>query len=356
MMNNNPPSKSAPATVLCALCVTVSMGTVGCATGVATAAPAASSAEQATADQIASQIQRVAPAVDDARRIAVHWKPGSIEANTGSIATEIPQYNAGWVRIQRRDQAGDSELRVGLPLAALPRAAVVAKDGTVTFQRGIPATDVAVQVFDQGVRVLVVLNDRSAPTEISFPVNVPAGGTITPNESGGLIVTDLHGALVGGFDAPWAHDADNRAVATHYDVRGQTVVQVIEHTSGDLQYPVVADQWLFKALISSAKWRFTTPYGWTLMVTPTRWARSFPGFRGVGEAGWNELYSKYKTHGLTRNLNSMRNQFICHQVVVAVHSPRKPTWDIDEWRPNVGFLQTVNHKCNPGPGGSGGEI
>jgi len=62
----------------------------------------------------------------------------------------------------------------------------------------------------------------------------------------------------------------------------------------------------------------------------------------------DELYSKYKDAGLNTNLQGMRDQYICHVQIVSVRSSRKPTWNLDEWRPNVGYAQTVNSACNPG--------
>ncbi|MFB9240304.1 DUF2599 domain-containing protein [Massilia antarctica] len=76
----------------------------------------------------------------------------------------------------------------------------------------------------------------------------------------------------------------------------------------------------------------------------------------VGVGGWNELYSKYKNRGLNTNLGSVRNQFICHQQVVAVVQPNKASWNIDEWRRDVGYLATVNARCNPGQPGGGKVI
>ena len=72
----------------------------------------------------------------------------------------------------------------------------------------------------------------------------------------------------------------------------------------------------------------------------------------MGVAGWNELYSKYKNvgRGIKRNLSGMRDQYICHQQFAAIRSPRKPTWNLDEWRPDVGYVKTVVASCNLGEG------
>jgi hypothetical protein len=89
--------------------------------------------------------------------------------------------------------------------------------------------------------------------------------------------------------------------------------------------------------------------GWSLHVTPTLLARLSAGSFGAAWQGWNELYADYKNvgRGIKQNVDGLKNQYVCHQVFVAVHSPRKVTWDLDEWRPDVDFWATVRASCNP---------
>lgn len=47
-------------------------------------------------------------------------------------------------------------------------------------------------------------------------------------------------------------------------------------------------------------------------------------------------------------LSDTLDEYICHQQIVAVRYPNKAAWNLDEWRPNVSYLQTVNARCNPG--------
>jgi hypothetical protein len=68
------------------------------------------------------------------------------------------------------------------------------------------------------------------------------------------------------------------------------------------------------------------------------------GGYAIGAFAWDELYTKYKNIGLCCNLNGMRDQLICH-VQFAFW---RATFNLDEWRPDVGYLQTVNSSCNPG--------
>ena len=198
------------------------------------------------------------------------------------------------------------------------------------------------------MRIQVILKSKASASAYTYVVNVPATGTIQPLADGGLRVMGPNNALIGGFAAPWARDSNGVAVPTHYEIRSNTVVQVIDHRSGNFAYPVAADPWLGINLIDHATWVYYSGFGWTFQVVPTWWARAnAPGYF-VGVADWDELYDRYKNAGLDTNLNGMRDQLICHQQIVAIRDPGKASWNIDECRPDVGYLQTVNASCNPG--------
>lgn len=307
--------------------------------------------DQASAEQVSDTVEALAVDEPGTTRVPVAASAGTvttdapITAKGDTLDIAIPSDASGQVTLSRPGDTAKTSFSVGLPTNSGNNDAVVASDGTVTYDSHVPSTDVAVQAFDHGVRVQTVLGGADAPHEFTYPVTVPAGGSISVSNDGGVLVTDADGLPHGGFAAPWAKDSTGADVPTHYEVRGNDVVQVIDHTNA--AYPVVADPWLWIDLISSASWSYHAE-GWTLMVAPTGWARANAGGYAVGAAGWNELYSKYKNRGLNRNLDGMRDQFICHQQIVALRAPRKPTWNLDEWRPNVGYLQTVNSQCNPG--------
>lgn len=306
--------------------------------------------DQATADSIAETVSEIAaPAPADAGAQIVVAE-GALDSGGGqkveaeSLAISLPATDDGAVSLARPGADG-AQLSVGLPSGDGTADAAVAADGTVAYDSSLEHTDLAVQAFDHGVRIQTVLSDADAPSRFEYPVDVPAGGSIVTQDDGGITVLDAAGLPRGGFAAPWARDASGATVSTHYEISGSTVVQVVDHAGA--AYPVVADPWLWIDLIAGASWvRYSE--GWTLKVSPTGWARANAGAYAVGVAGWDELYSKYRNRGLNTNLAGMRDQFICHQQVVAVVSPGKATWNIDEWRPNVGYLQTVNSSCNPG--------
>lgn len=299
-----------------------------------------------TADQIAAEINRLAP-VNAGAKIGVDRRTNSIEASGESLSVSIPLAGNGVVELRRR---GDSTTRlaVRLPSMAAARPADIAGDGTVAYRNNLTGVDVAVQTFPDGVRVHTVIQNAEAPVEFNYPVQVPAGASLTSDSSGSVLLVDAKGALIGGIAPAWAVDGQRRPVATRYEVRGTTVVQIVDHRATDVQYPVVADPYLGIDLISSAAWEYYPGDGWTLKVTPTWWARATATNSIAASYGWSELYAKYRDRGLCCNLDGMRDQYICHHVVVGVRDPNKATWNLDEWRPDVSYAETVNTYCNPG--------
>jgi hypothetical protein len=298
------------------------------------------------------------PVAQKPKRVSVKRSGDWLQSNSLTLKVSIPdtENRAVWLSRGTSPKLADSFI-VNLPVTKNTVDAKVSSDGSVVYSGYQQATDIAVQPFDDSVRILTVLNGTDSPSEYAYKVNLPTGGKIEKMENGGVLVLDSQGSLVGGFAPPWAVDNVGKKIPTHYDIRGNLVVQVVEHLGGNVSYPVVADPWLGFALIRSATWAYTPikVYGrlipnQTLNVTPTLWARAQAGGYLPGVAGWNELYAKYKNvgRGIKRNLDGMRDQYICHQQVVAIRLPTKSTWNLDEARPNLSYAATINASCNPG--------
>lgn len=293
------------------------------------------------ADQVASQIARVAPQAGEPR-IGVTGAPGGLTARNGDVSITIPADSANDVKLARTGNNSKTQFGVGLLDAGTASKAVVARDGTVTYPDVRPATDLAVQPFAHSVRIQTVLAGEHAPSRFSYPIDVPSGGRLARGKNHTILIEDANGVPRGTFAAPWAKDRNGKSVPTSYQIQGTTIVQTVAHQGA--AYPVVADPWLGFDLIDHATWVWLTGNpGWTFEVTPTTWARVNGGGYLVGVAGWDELYDKYKNRGLDTNLGSMRNQFICHQQLAFY----KSTYNLDEWRPDVGYAATVAAECNP---------
>lgn len=335
----------------------------------ALAAPAAGGpggVAQKSPQPVDPSITRLASIVDKATspelitgdRPAVRAAGGSF-VTRGDIAVTIPADSAKAVTATKQTPAGPITVSVGIGAQAASPG-VLASDGSVVYSDA-GDTKQTVRPTDDGFRIHTILEDASASTEINHTVALPAGVRLVAGKDmpaskdipqGGTEVAAvfLVGAddkVIGGFSAPWAKDAQGAAVPTHFEIRSGNLVQIVDHQSAGVVYPVVADPYLGFDLIQSARWVWHSE-GWTMEVTPTGWARANAGGYLPGVYGWDELYSKYRYRGLNTNLDGMRDQYICHQQIVALRAPNKPTWNLDEWRPNVSYLETVNASCNPG--------
>lgn len=209
-------------------------------------------------------------------------------------------------------------------------------------------TDSLVEDVAGSVRISMITKSATAPRIFVFPLTLPAGAQLKVQPDGSVIAlapSETGMSYFAGVKAPYAYDAAGRAVPTEFRVSGSTLTQTI-FPPVDAAYPIVSDPWLGKNLIQEANWVRHTE-GWTLQVTPTAWQRFWNGY-WPGAAGWDELYARYRWSGLTTNLEGMRDQYICHVQIVSVRAPERPTWNLDEWRPNVGYTQTINSYCNPG--------
>lgn len=334
----------------------------GCALLGAAALPASAEtvAPTDTANQVAAVVDKATPAEVKAEDVpAVKATDGTFTA-TGEVAVSIPAAASGDVSATKTTADGVVRIQVGTGSSSGAGGAVAA-DGSVAYvEPGL--TDSSVQATTDGFRIHTVISGADAPTEFTHDVTLPAGARLVAERdrpmseavpeggqiSDAVLIVDSAGTVLSGFSAPWAKDANGTGVATHYEIRSGSLVQVVDHRAAGVAYPVVADPYLGFDMIKSASWKYHSGYGWTLEVTPTGWARANAGGYLPGKYGWDELYAKYKNKGLNKNLGGMRDQFICHQQVVALRAPNKPTWNLDEWRPDVSYVQTVNASCNPG--------
>jgi hypothetical protein len=71
---------------------------------------------------------------------------------------------------------------------------------------------------------------------------------------------------------------------------------------------------------------------------PADWLRLAPDANAVDQL-WAELIAAEPDAASP----GMYNQLACH----ALGAPDKATWNLEPWRPDVGFLATVTAACNP---------
>ncbi|WP_139230122.1 hypothetical protein [Nocardioides terrae] len=159
------------------------------------------------------------------------------------VAVTIPRDPESSVEIRPEDGAGS--LGIGLPGGGDSSSAVT-RDGFSIFANLEDQTATAVHpLADGGVQFLLTVGSATSPTRYAFPVSVPEGAELALTEDGGADVAFPDGRRVASIPAPWAVDAAEHPVPTHFEIRSGALVQVVDHTSVAVAYPVLADPSVF---------------------------------------------------------------------------------------------------------------
>lgn len=102
-------------------------------------------------------------------------------------------------------------------------------------------SETVVQPHAQGLRIMEIIHEPTAPRD--YLTNFSSGREIDPVflEDGTIFLHDIDGEYLGHLDPPWALDSDGRPVPTSYSWKDGTLIQHVEHQSGDYKYPIVSD-------------------------------------------------------------------------------------------------------------------
>lgn len=159
-----------------------------------------------------------APAADAPEVVIVAGDAEDYDAATGSIVFGIEDWDL--------DSATESDESVST--ASIGDA----------FSTVLPTTS--------GVQIVSLIPSIDSPTSYSYSLSVPDGAVVYEAASGALVIEDGNDEGLGKLEAPWAIDASGKAVPTWYEYRPGEIVQVVDHSSGDFEYPIVADpQWSY---------------------------------------------------------------------------------------------------------------
>ncbi|MEU1117965.1 MULTISPECIES: hypothetical protein [unclassified Streptomyces] len=222
-------------------------GLVAAATATSLVIAIAPTASADTRDQHSQQVAAGVERITGTQDLAVSSAAPGVAAQSvtrtedGPVTVQAPEDATGNVKTTAPDGTA-----VGLGLARTKSVeGVKAGAGTIVYPNAADSTDLAVQPTTAGgVRTLVTLKDENAPTEQRFDLQMPTGAHLAANDSGGYDIFQDSGkgstALKGTISAPWAKDANGKAVATSYKLEGGTLVQSID-TNGATAFPVVAD-------------------------------------------------------------------------------------------------------------------
>jgi hypothetical protein len=186
---------------------------------------------------------------------------------------------------------GEKSLTATLPNGESAGKGVATGSGTVTYAGTNGANNVA-EFTAEGLRMLTVIERADAPTEYEYKLDVPEGATLHATTDGGVVVFQASTRETVAFIAPpWAKDANQTDLPTHYKIDGNKLTQVVEHHGA--AYPVTADpsvswQW-WGVTIYFNKWE-SQVVAWSPGAAAAYWGwTGIPGlamFAAAGLANW----------------------------------------------------------------------
>ncbi|UXM92853.1 DUF2599 domain-containing protein [Paenarthrobacter sp. JL.01a] len=254
----------------------------------------------------------------------------AIDATVNDIRVVIPTDPVEPVSVE---SATGTSIKVSLPFAGEAASAKEVLSGVVAYDNDNGSTTVPVVKNDGSVQIMTVINNSEAPSAYTYRIGLPPGSSLASESDGSVSVLAPDGSRIGAFAPAWAKDAHGADVSTHYEVTGTTLVQVVDHSSANIAYPVTADPYLGIDLISSAYWS-----GRTFVVTPTWWARANGNSPLMHQALLSEFCSKYGSACNTQ----MWWQLACH----AQFAPFKATWNLDSWLWRDSYYAYIANLCN----------
>lgn len=164
------------------------------------------------------------------------------EGDDFAVAADLAEGGTFEVVMEPIDPDGAEGERLALSIE-VPGLAGEARvnDQLIAQADPIGESETVVQSHDHGLRVIEVIHGPSAPGE--YLTHFSSDREIDPvfMEDGTIFLHDTEGDYLGHLDPPWAVDANGKSVPTSYSWRDGTLVQHVEHSSGDYQYPIVSD-------------------------------------------------------------------------------------------------------------------
>ncbi|MDR1186422.1 MAG: hypothetical protein LBK95_03020 [Bifidobacteriaceae bacterium] len=177
--------------------------------------------------EIAKAVGSAAPELQVVK--AADTNDGSLVASTDSSSVSLPVGDGEAIRVEGND--GAEAFGIGLPEGTDVLGAGIASDGTVVYTTDTDA-QIAVQVHDSGVRVLVVIESYDGPTRFDYPITLSEDGAAVLNPDGNVVVVSPDGEPVAFAEAPWAVDALGQEVPTHFELSDKGWVRVGDTVAG----------------------------------------------------------------------------------------------------------------------------
>ncbi|MFT4259387.1 DUF2599 domain-containing protein [Microbacterium sp.] len=230
---------------------------------------------------------------------------------------------------------GRADITVEIDSAMLG-GSLTEESGVATFAHADGDASVVNLNDDGSLRITSVLQSDNSQGSFAYTYT---GVELVLFDDGGVVGYDDTGAVQLVIDLPWAYDSSGAPVPTWYELDGNVLTQVVDHSSGSFQYPIVADptnyggNTMYKK-ISAA----TDPEGGDkVSVTVGTYNFSRTSDSAIWASYKSLVPAKYESE-------TMRKQLLCHaRNIGALKNP----WNLETRRPNVSYAEFVLKLCNP---------
>jgi len=257
--------------------------------------------------------------------------PTGVIAVTDDATVALPLDPARGITVD----TGEAIFTIDIPSASKATGTIDQASGIASYDNHDGSATVAVANEDSSTSLHTIIESPAAPT--SYAYDYSGGARLEQLSDGGVVLVDANGDLVASIAQPWARDAHGEPIATRYAVKGNTLTQFVEHGAGSA-YPIVADPTtlgsnsFFTKVVqnSGSQGTYVSVYPAQIKWTAYSGDTIYANYRAIVPASYEG--------------NKWRDQLVCHAVNVGIW---KSPWNLDSWRPDVGYARTVVAACNP---------
>lgn len=197
--------------------------------------------------QMSQDLQAVRDIVNESRGVkGLRDFDSSLEFQGKHARVDIPRNENGRVRLD-----GDRfDISVSLPDAGSREEGKLIADGVVNFPTDGSFSNAVQALPDGSVRMKTILSDESAPESFEYSFGDSGEYVLTEavnqdGEKGVAILNTDQTDLLAMVEPAWAKDATGLDLETHFEIRDNVLIQHVSHQDENVQYPVVADPYIW---------------------------------------------------------------------------------------------------------------
>ena len=208
-------------------------------------------------NQYAEKAQKQVPVQIESKANLVQYKMkdtgGKLELEQENIKVEIPKNISEPVVLKGKEQANTKagkkaeDIKITIPQAKGSKV-TKEKNGVVGYESKDNFTNL-VEPTKDGIRLMTVIENKNAPERYEYKLDIKGGYFLTESfgedgKKGVAVLNSYQSDLIAMIDAPWAKDGSGKDIETYYEIKGNTIVQIVKHKVKGTVYPVSADPFI----------------------------------------------------------------------------------------------------------------